>query len=89
MTDFIYNDDHIIANLFTSENYGVNKNDIDTILVNTTLALDDFFNTIPSGYKIYSNKFNSGLLGVPWEKTEVILKVMCKKYNVTWNVCEI
>lgn len=72
----------------TSENYGSKKDSKTQILVNTTLALNDLLFRI-SWDTIYSNKFNSGLFGVPWEETEVVLKEVLKHHpSVTWIICD-
>lgn len=82
------NEDHIIGCLFTSENYGSKKDDKETIKLNTVIALFDLLKY--SGIsEVYSNKFNSGLFGVPWEETESILKFVLNKFpNVDWIVCD-
>jgi ADP-ribose 1''-phosphate phosphatase len=83
--------DYIVATIITSENYGGKVDNPEEILVNTTLALDSLcriLNVDDLNGRIYSNKFNSGLFNVPWEKTEAILKVFVKRYDLNWTVCE-
>jgi ADP-ribose 1''-phosphate phosphatase len=81
-----------VLSIVTSSDYGNHTDEYSEILANTTLALQDFMvrlahmDAIYLG-PIYSNKFNSGLFGVPWEWTEEILKVFIKKYNLNWTVC--
>lgn len=72
--------------LITSDNYGKNVDSKDKILVNTICALRDLAERYPDSM-FYSNKFNSGLFGVPWEETERFLKVIVEKYNLDWTVC--
>lgn len=91
--DIAEENNYIILSLITSKNYGNKIDSSDEILVNTTLALNDLGDYLERcGYnherEVYSNKFNSGLFNVPWEKTEVILKVFVKKYNLNWTVCD-
>lgn len=84
---------YFICNLITSSGFGKYVDDEDSILVNTTLALNKFLEQEYLGHfskrTIYSNKFNSGLFNVPWEKTEKNLKVLVERYNVEWVVCEL
>lgn len=83
----VYKDrEYYVGCLITSENYGKKVDSKQEILINTTLALSSI-----SGYKsekFASNKFNSGLFGVPWEETEVILKYFIKRHNLDWTVYE-
>jgi ADP-ribose 1''-phosphate phosphatase len=84
--------DYYIACLVTSNGYGKFKDSKELILRYTYSALSEFLN-----YKreeenldrpIHSNKFNSGLFGVPWKETEKILLEVMKEtgYNKTWTV---
>lgn len=83
---------YFIACLITSSGFGGTVDDQDTILVNTTLALNMFCSNEHWRHygkrTIYSNKFNSGLFGVPWKETEKILKVLVKRYDLNWVVCD-
>lgn len=80
--------EYLVANLFTSVEESANKDPEETILVNTVLALNDLLKSCR--YEtFYSCKFNSGHFGVPWEKTESIIKILTERYNVDWVVCEI
>lgn len=92
-------DKHCIVNLITSDGESNNPDPQADILINTTLAINDFLNVLDESdnpylrfirtpYIIYSNKFNSGLFNVPWEQTERILNILTKRYNVTWVVCD-
>lgn len=84
---------YFIGCLITSSNFGQNVDNEDEILVNTTIALDKMLSNEHWKFygtrQIYSNKFNSGLFNVPWEKTEKILKVLTGRYQVEWIVCEL
>lgn len=79
-----------IASLITSDSYGSKVDNPEEILVHTTIALNEFCRSMDDNDKsiVYSNKFNSGLFKVPWERTEAILKVLVKRYNIDWIVCE-
>lgn len=85
-----------IGNLITSKGYGTMLETEDSILVNTTLAINDLLtklnknelSNLSLNTEIYSNKFNSGLFRVPWEKTEKILNVFVDKYNINWIICD-
>src|ERR1017187_2940649 len=75
-----------IGCLITSEHYGPRTDPEYKILINTKNALEDFLLHLGKGdHVVYSNKFNSGLFHVPWEKSEEILaKALEKNDNVTW-----
>lgn len=83
---------HRIISLITSKDFGQNVDSVEEILINTTTALNEFCknNMISQTQRrtIYSNKFNSGLFKVPWEKTEAILKILTNRYNIHWIVCD-
>jgi ADP-ribose 1''-phosphate phosphatase len=79
--------EHSVVNLFTSAFDSKNPDSEEEILVNTTLALDKFLDKY-WGALIYSNKFNSGRFGVEWSKTEAILKILTKRYNVNWIITD-
>lgn len=91
-------DNHKIGCLFTSSGYGNKKDNVPTIIANTAKSIVDIiqqaidFNTFlthDDKVTIYSNKFNSGIFGVPWEDSELILKTILKYYTqVTWIVCD-
>lgn len=89
----VFGDDgFFICCLITSSNFGGAVDTKDAILINTTLALNSFCSTESwrhySKRIIYSNKFNSGLFGVPWKETEKILKILVDRYDLTWIVCD-
>lgn len=84
-------DEHIIVNLVTSSLGSQSPDKEDEILINTTLALENFFQYYTSesnAREIYCNKFNSGLFNVPWAKTEKILKILSNKHGITVTVCD-
>lgn len=58
--------------LFTSYDYGQNKDSVSNILKNTESGLKMISNTPIK--ELHMPKINSGLFGVPWEETEAILK---------------
>ena len=82
----IRDDDYYIGCLITSMDYGLNVSTESDILDYTTKALDCLL--IVKELKFYSNKFNSGLFRVPWEKTEIILNDFVNKHNIDWTVCD-
>jgi ADP-ribose 1''-phosphate phosphatase len=83
--------DYTVLNLVTSVDYGARKDSSAKILKSTRESLELFFKihqTSGMHGELHSCKFNSGLFGVPWEKTEkVLLDVMNEMgYNTTWTV---
>lgn len=82
---------HDIGCLFTSYGYGKELDSEDVILINTILAVDSALTHAAingTGY-IFSNKFNSGLFKIPWEKTEKIINTLLPRYpTVKWIVCD-
>ena len=87
--DSTFDKTHNILSLVTSTNYGEKVDSPEEILVNTTIALYEALKYINRDAPIYSNKFNSGLFKVPWERTEEIIKVFVKQYNLNWTICEL
>ncbi len=88
-------DSHRIGCLFTSAGYGRDIDDPDTILIHTTLSVLKVLQhaTRESDYNdgaiitVYSNKFNSGLFNVPWEKTERVINTLLTRFpRVRWTV---
>lgn len=77
-----------VFNLFTMEYAEVRRDSEEKILMNTVLSVNDLLKQVEGGFDIYSNKFNSGVFGVPWEKTERIIEILSERYGVTWNVCD-
>lgn len=87
--------DYVIGSIITSDNFGQNKDSVEAIKVQTAIALMDFLKTLDKSrasdnYVVYSNKFNSGLFGVPWTDTEFILKTILRAFpkQVKWIVCD-
>lgn len=85
---------NIVANLVTSEDFGMKVDEKDVVLKNTESALEDMFTQLEKMYLprkiICSNKFNSGLFGVPWEYTEAIVEKVLSKYpDYKWIIFEI
>lgn len=83
---------HTVCNLITSSIDSKNPDSEETILINTTTAINDFLINYTwmdkKKHPIYSNKFNSGIFNVPWEKTAKILEILIDRYNIEWIVCE-
>lgn len=82
----------LIGCLFTSYAFGDSVDSIDDILAATKTAILDMFEhaRILGVTDIYSNRFNSGLFGVPWHKSEAILLEISENYpDVNWTVTEI
>lgn len=93
---YLTEEPHKVGWIITSYNYGNKKDSKVSILGNTALALNDLCNSIylkMSGYNIievYSNKFNSGLFGVPWEESEEVLNQVLKRYpKINWIICSL
>jgi len=91
-------EEHQVGFLITSEGYGKDKDSTDEILTQTSLAVKEcldyceYISRTNSGQlvEVYSNKFNSGLFGVPWDMTEGVIKTIIKGYeNITWIVCDL
>lgn len=86
-----FSDQYSIGCLFTSDNFGQSKDQESMILDSTKTALLDIFNLAKffGILNIYSNKFNSGLFGVPWYKSEKILVEISQKFpEINWTVCD-
>lgn len=81
--------DYQVGCLMTSNNYGSKVDSEEKILNNTYSSILELleFNSFNNKYPIYSNKFNSGLFKVPWEKTEAILLELLKDKDYDWIVC--
>lgn len=85
---------NMIANLCTSRGFGSEVDSEESILKNTILAIQDMFDQLEKMYLprkvICSNKFNSGIFNVPWEKTEAIIAKFMEKYtDYKWVIFEI
>lgn len=80
---------YFVYNLVTSNGYGKFKDSKKEILANTRSALQFLLES--TSWPIHSNKFNSGLFGVPWNDTEkILLDVMKEKgYTKEWTVWEL
>ena len=78
--------------LMTSGDFGKKIDGKQEIVYNTIQALRDLFEQLPPDVnEIHSNKFNSGLFGVPWEDTAVVLAGTLKLYgppHLKWTVWE-
>lgn len=76
--------------LMTSSGYGDALDEQALILGNTLMSLEDLFRAYiheDRPVQIASNRFNSGLFNVPWERTEKILKAELAGHpNVTWTI---
>lgn len=82
----------LIGCLFTSYAFGDNVDSVTDILEATKTAIIDMYENarILGVTEIYSNRFNSGLFGVPWYKTEAILTEISENYSeINWTVTEI
>jgi ADP-ribose 1''-phosphate phosphatase len=77
--------------LFTSRGYAHSLDSKEQILANTEQALEQFYDEwmiLGGDREIHSNKFNSGLFRVEWEKTEALLQQLVDRTGVTWHVWE-
>ncbi|KAG9203855.1 ADP-ribose 1''-phosphate phosphatase [Epicoccum nigrum] len=77
------NEQHWIGCLFTSAKYGKNKDKPDQILKNTGRSMQMLLELVSQVDAKVSNirmcKINSGRFGVPWEKTEEVIKGIALK----------
>lgn len=85
-----WEDTHLIANLYTSVDYGPKVDPPDQILRATHHAVANLLAFERKGFtNINSPKFNSGLFKTPWEKTERIIEDALVWYpEVSWTVWE-
>ena len=84
---------HIVCCLIASIGYGKRRDSEEDILLNTRQAVVLLLGRMQRDGRervIYSNKFNSGLFGVPWEKTEAVLKSVFDEFpsDLIWYVCD-
>jgi ADP-ribose 1''-phosphate phosphatase len=85
---------HWVGWLITSFDFGARRDSRIAILTNTALAIKDLCEKLYRAQavdeiEVYSNKFNSGLFGVPWEETEEVLKNTLKHFKrIKWIVCD-
>lgn len=96
LSSFHESEPHWVGWIVTSHNYASQKDPVELIKINTTLALMELCKKIYMGHSseeypsidVYSNKFNSGLFAVPWEDSELILKTVLKDFKrINWIVC--
>lgn len=74
--------------LYTSSGYGKNKDSVDDIVLNTSKALAYCATWFDRGIIIASPKINSGLFGVPWERTAELIEAFVTLTGVEWRVYE-
>lgn len=74
--------------LHTSDDMSRSTDPVTRILANTLISLDHFAKQIKGArVEVHSPRFNAGLFGVPWERTEAILKLfLAMNPNITWTV---
>ncbi len=70
--------DYKIACLFTSENFGDDKDAPKLILERTRSAVADLLRQTSATDRIAMCKINSGLFAVPWDKTKAVLDEFCR-----------
>jgi ADP-ribose 1''-phosphate phosphatase len=87
---------HWVGWIVTSHDYGPKKDSPELIKIYTTMALMELCKKIYMAHPkdghpsidVYSNKFNSGLFGVPWEDSALILNTVLKDFKrINWIVC--
>lgn len=88
---------HWVGWIVTSHSYASQKDPVELIKINTTIALRELCEAVYkahpksefSSIDVYSNKFNSGLFSVPWEDSELILNTVLKDFKrINWIVCD-
>ncbi len=75
--------------LMTSKGFGGERARTQDIIYQTILALRSFLGKLPETVtEVHSNKFNSGLFGVPWPDTETVLRgsIDCYRPGLKWHV---
>lgn len=77
----------IVVPLFTSKGLGIDRDSDEEILAATELALRQLIKDVGTKVPINMPKINSGLFGVPWEKTEAILEKLEGNF-VVWYLEE-
>ncbi len=82
---------YYVTCLATSVGFKASTDPENKILDQTENALYNLLDSVRSYgsniREIHSNKFNSGLFGVPWEKTEAVIKKVLANYpEIIWNV---
>lgn len=91
-------EEHWVGWLITSEGFGSQKDSETAILANTTMATIEMCMKLYRAYPketfeaidVYSNKMNSGLFKVPWEKTEISINQVLKHFKrINWVVCSV
>lgn len=96
MSSFHVSEDHWVAWIVTSHNFGSQVSVPELIKIHTTMALQDLCKKIYLAHSaenhptinVYSNKFNSGLFNVPWADSELILETVLKDFQrINWFVC--
>jgi len=88
--------DNILC-IFGSKGFGYPKDDAETIIENMEDALNSLGEDLKEGYlddhnitEIHSPKINSGLFGVPWTYTEVVINNFLKENpGIRWVVWEL
>jgi len=87
----VHDSDRRIGCLFTSYAFGSDVDSVNEIISSTKTAVLDIFEMarMLGVSDVYSNKFNSGLFGVPWYKTEEVLLEISQNYpDISWTVCD-
>lgn len=77
---------YYVGCLITSSHYAP-PDDPALILEYTEDAIKHLMTMAPPGTRIFSNKFNSGLFGVPWADTEQVLRATVSP-DAEWTVCD-
>lgn len=97
LSSFHESEQHWVGWIVTSHDCGPKKDSPELIKIHTTMALMELCKKIYMAHSsedfptidVYSNKFNSGLFGVPWGESELILKTILKDFKrINWVVCD-
>jgi ADP-ribose 1''-phosphate phosphatase len=81
----------LIGCLFTSRDYGKQRDSVDQIVDATYYSIIDLDGNLDRKVHVHSPKINAGLFGVPWDKTaDTITKALGETSNIeSWTVWEL
>lgn len=80
--------DYTIISAFVSNRYGSGKDPKELILHHTAMAFKDLAGMLDPK-ELHMPKINSGLFGVPWESTEVLIHEFLERKGIEVTVYEL